>query len=108
MPPQALPALRHGAFRDLTVTSTTTFFPNLTGLPAGVVPVTQVRAGEETDRSPGVDPIERSARRNERGSAGLPVGVQVLAPWWHEHAVLAAMAAIETRVDALPAPQVST
>lgn len=108
MPPQALPALRHGAFRDLTVTSTTTFFPNLTGLPAGVVPVTQVRAGEETDRSPGVDPIERSARRNERGSAGLPVGVQVLAPWWHEHAVLAAMAAIETRLDALPAPQVST
>lgn len=104
MPPQALPALRHGAFRDLTWTSSTTFFANLTGLPAGVVPVTTVRAGEETDRSPGVDLVERLARRNERGTAGLPVGVQVLAPWWQEHVVLAAMATIEAHLGPVPAP----
>lgn len=36
--------------------------------------------------------------------AGLPVGVQVLAPWWHEARVLATMAAIEARVDGVPAP----
>lgn len=106
MPPQALPALRHGAFRDLTWTGTTTFFANLTGLPAGVVPVTTVRPGEETERAPGVDLVERLVRRNERGSAGLPVGVQVVAPWWREHVVLAAMAAIEARVDGVPAPAV--
>lgn len=104
MPPHALPALRHGAFRDLTWTSTTTFFANLTGLPAGVVPVTVVRPDEETDRRPGIDVVERLARRNERGSAGLPVGVQVVAPWWREDLVLAAMAAIEARVDGVPAP----
>ncbi len=107
MPPHALPALRHGAFRDLTWTSTTTFFPNLTGLPAGVVPVTTVRPGEEIQRAVGIDLVERLARRNERGSAGLPVGVQVVAPWWQEHVVLAAMAAIEERVDGVAAPEPS-
>ncbi len=104
LPPNALPALRHGAFRDLTWASTTTFLANLTGLPAGVVPVTTVRPGEESDRRPGVDVVERLARRSERGSAGLPVGVQVLAPWWQEARLLAAMAAIEARVDGVPAP----
>ena len=105
MPPHAMPALRHGAFRDLTWSSTTTFFANLTGVPAGVVPVTTVRAGEESDRAPGADVVERLARRSERGSAGLPVGVQVVAPWWREDLVLAAMGAIEARVDGVAAPQ---
>jgi fatty acid amide hydrolase len=104
MPPHALPALRHGAFRDLTWSSTTTFLANLTGLPAGVVPVTTVRVNEESERRPGADVIERLARSNERGTAGLPVGVQVLAPWWREDLVLAAMAAIEARVGPVPAP----
>lgn len=104
MPPHAMPALRHGAFRDLTWSSTTTFFTNLTGLPAGVVPVTTVRPGEETDRRPGVDAVEHLARRSEQGSAGLPVGVQVVAPWWREEVVLAAMQAVEVRVDGVPAP----
>lgn len=104
MPPQALPALRHGAFRDLMWSSTSTFLANLTGLPAGVVPVTTVRVNEESDRRPGADVIERLARSNEQGTAGLPVGVQVLAPWWREDLVLAAMAAIEARVGPVPAP----
>lgn len=105
MPPNALPALRHGGFRDLLWASTSTFFTNLTGLPGGVVPVTTVQPGEETDRRPGASVVERLARRHERGSAGLPVGVQVLAPWWQEHLVLAAMAAIEARVTGVPAPR---
>lgn len=105
MPPHALPALRHGAFRDMTWSSTTTFFANLTGLPAGVVPVTTVRSDEESDRTKGVDLVSRLAHRNERGSAGLPVGVQVLAPWWREDVVLATMAAIEPRVEGVPAPE---
>jgi fatty acid amide hydrolase len=104
MPPQALPALRHGAFRDLTWSLTSIFLANLTGLPGGVVPVTTVRMDEESERRPGADVIERLARSNEQGSAGLPVGVQVLAPWWREDLVLAAMATIEARVDPIPAP----
>ena len=105
MPPHAMPALRHGQFRDLTWSSTTTFFANLTGQPAGVVPVTTVRPDEESDRRPGLDVVARLARANETGSAGLPVGVQVVAPWWREDLVLAAMAAIEPRVEGVPAPR---
>ena len=104
MSPHALPALRHGGFRDLIWSSTSTFFTNLTGLPGGVVPVTTVRAGEESDRRPGAALVERLARRHEVGSAGLPVGVQVLAPWWQEHVVLAAMATIEAGVPGVPPP----
>ena len=49
--------------------------------------------------------VARLARANETGSAGLPVGVQVVAPWWREDLVLAAMAAIEPRVEGVPAPR---
>ena len=34
-------------------------------------------------------------RETERGSAGLPIAVQVLARPWRDHVVLAAMATIE-------------
>lgn len=103
-PPSALPALPHGRFRDLIAAFVQTFLPNLLGLPAGVVPVTRVRPDEETERSPGVDVVQRIARSAERGSAGLPVGVQVMAPWWREELVLAAMGAIEARVAGVGAP----
>lgn len=103
-PPHALPALTHGSFRDMMFASSTTFLANLTGLPAGVVPVTTVHVDEESDRKPGIDVVERFAKRNEKGSAGLPVGVQVIGPWWREDLVLAAMTAIEARVGGVPAP----
>lgn len=68
---------------------------NVVGLPAGAVPVTTVRPDEETDRPASRDPVERAALETERGSAGLPVGVQVAARAWREDLVLAGMAAIE-------------
>jgi Asp-tRNA(Asn)/Glu-tRNA(Gln) amidotransferase A subunit family amidase len=39
--------------------------------------------------------VERAARAAEVGSAGLPIGVQVVARPWREHVALAAMQAIE-------------
>jgi fatty acid amide hydrolase len=68
---------------------------NLLGYPAGVVPVTRVRADEETERETSRDVIPRAARTVESGSAGLPVGVQVVARPWREHVALAAMQEIE-------------
>lgn len=68
---------------------------NVVGFPAGVVPVTRVRPGEESDRAAGRGPVVRKALEVERGSAGLPVGVQVVARPWREDVVLAVMAAIE-------------
>ena len=68
---------------------------NLLGMPAGVVAATSVQAGEESDRKPGCDIIKRAARKVEKGSAGLPVGVQVVGRYWREDIVLIVMAALE-------------
>ncbi len=42
--------------------------------------------------------MEQAAYKVEVGSAGLPVGVQVVARPWREHVALAAMQAIEEAV----------
>jgi len=68
---------------------------NVSGFPAGVVPITRVRPGEESDRVKSRDRIDRVARETERGSAGLPIAVQVIARPWRDHIALAAMAKIE-------------
>lgn len=94
-PAHALPALPHGASRILITAGAYAIFVNVLGYPAGVVPVTRVRAGEESDRKASADVVVRAARAAERGTAGLPVGVQVVARPWREHMALAAMRAIE-------------
>jgi fatty acid amide hydrolase len=103
-PPHALPALRHGASEQLHVANAAayTVLYNVLGLPAGVVPVTTVRVGEESDRPAGRDHVERAAQETERGSAGLPVGVQVAARPWREDIVLSAMAALESAFAGRP------
>jgi fatty acid amide hydrolase len=75
---------------------------NVSGFPAGVVPFTRVRPGEESDRPPSRDLVDRVARETERGSAGLPIAVQVIARPWHDHVALAAMAAIEAAARKRP------
>jgi fatty acid amide hydrolase len=93
-PPNALPALPHGGYRAGFGGSYSLVF-NVAGLPAGVVAATRVRPGEESDRPPSNDIIERAARAAEEGSAGLPVGVQVAARPWRDEVALAVMAALE-------------
>lgn len=94
-PATALPAWRHGAGQNLVLAGAYTALYNVLGYPAGVVPVTRVRAGEEVGRKPSRDLVQRSAYNTERGSAGLPIGVQVVARPWREHVALAAMQVIE-------------
>lgn len=99
-PPNALPALKHGASADLGPASVSyTALYSLLGWPAGVVPVTRVRAGE-TDRRPrAVDMMDRAARRTDQGSAGLPVGIQVAARPHRNDLILAIMAAVEAALS---------
>ena len=78
-PVSALPALRHGTAARLVLAAAPCLLANLLDLAAGTVPVTTVEAGEESGRASSTDPIEREAREADRGSAGLPVGVQVIA-----------------------------
>jgi fatty acid amide hydrolase len=102
-PPHALPALTHGSGDLLTVYSTASYavLYNVLGMPAGVVAATRVRRGEESVRSPR-NAIELAAFNVEKGSAGLPVGVQVVARHWREDIVLAVMAVLERHFLTMP------
>jgi fatty acid amide hydrolase len=97
-PPFATPALPHGASKNFTLASSYSMLFNATQLPAGVVPVTRVRAGE-TGRRAGADLLSRHAAKVDAASTGLPVGVQVVGRAWRDHEVLAAMEAIEGEVE---------
>jgi fatty acid amide hydrolase len=101
-PPFALPALTHGASEHLFPAATYTFAYNVLGAPAGVVSITKVRPGEESDRKVSRDLADITAREVERGSAGLPVAVQVVARHWQDHVVLAVMEAVEEHFKSTP------
>ena len=103
-PACALPAWRHGATEELVVAGGYTVLYNLLGYPTGVVPFTKVRPDEESARPLSNDPMERTARATEEGSAGLPVGVQVIARPWREHMVLSTMTALESAGSATRVP----
>ncbi len=96
-PPHATPALPLGASRDFTLGGALSMRFNLLNFPAGVVPVTSVHRDEEARPSPH-GRLEKVAARVDVDSAGLPVGVQVVARPWREDVVLAVMAAIEAGV----------
>ena len=110
-PPFPTPAITHGSSSNLGPCGLYTTLYNVVGMPAGVVPATRVRAGEESDRPGRIDITARTARAIEAGSAGLPVGVQVAARHWREDVVLAVMAALEEqfrgRTDYPSAPPTS-
>jgi fatty acid amide hydrolase len=93
-PPYATPALPHGMAKNFTLGASYAMLFNALQLPAGVVPVTRVRAGE-AKRERASDTIEKHAAKVDAKSAGLPVGVQVVARPWAEATVLAVMQAVE-------------
>jgi fatty acid amide hydrolase len=80
----------------------TTLLNNLLGTPAGTLAAGRVRPGEESDRPQSPSRSMATARRNEAGSAGLPLGVQVTARHWREDVVLATMRALEAHFRATP------
>jgi len=94
-PVTSLPAWTHGSAGMLGSGGVYCVLWNLLGYPAGVVPVTRVREDEATPRAASRDLVERAARSVEAGSAGLPVGVQVIARPWQEHIALAVMRTIQ-------------
>jgi fatty acid amide hydrolase len=94
-PACALPAFPHGSSKDLVVAGGYAVLYNVLGYPAGIVPVTSVRPGEESRRKRSRDGMLRAARLAEQDSAGLPIGVQIVARPWCEHVAFAAMRAIQ-------------
>lgn len=102
LPASPLPAVRHGDTPGLADFWGACLLFNVLGWPAGVVPVTRVRPGEESDRPDSREKTEQLARVVEGGSTGLPVGVQIAAPPWREDRVLALMRAVECQARTHP------
>ena len=97
-PVSALPALRHGTAARLVLAAAPCLLASLLDLPAGVVPITTVAAGEQAARRWSADRVLRAAAAADRGSAGLPIGVQIVGvPGSDEAVVLGVMRLLETR-----------
>lgn len=98
-PPHSVPAMAHRASSDFTLSLSYSFRWTLLDFPAGIVPVTRV-APDETEESFDHKPdrVEKKLARIAAGSAGLPVGVQVVAPPYREDVALAIMTSLEARL----------
>lgn len=109
-PAVATAALRHGESRFLTPACTTTFLFNVLGFPGGTVPVTFVRPDEEAydPGEHGWDLLSKHAAASGVGSAGLPVGCQVVAKNFEDEVVLRVMKLLQAKLGhaggALPLP----
>lgn len=90
-----VPAPQHGAGTELGMMTSYTALYNLLGLPTGVVPWTRVGEQETSDRADSRCKVEQAAKHIEQGSAGLPIGVQVVGRHWREDVVLAMMKSLE-------------
>ena len=88
-------AFQHGAAKTLVTSGGYAPLYNVLGFPAGALPVTRVREGEESSGRRSLDAMQRAALRAERGSTGLPVAVQIVARPWQDHVALAVMKAVE-------------
>lgn len=90
-----LPAMRHGATDEVVLAGAYSCLYNVLGYPAGVVPITRVRAGEELAAPTSRDKMDVAAYQTSAGSVGLPIGVQIVARPWHDHVALATMTAVQ-------------
>jgi fatty acid amide hydrolase len=97
-PAFATPALPHGMSKNFTLAACYPMLFNAVQFPAGVVPVSRVRA-DEVVRGGAKDSVEKHAAKVDAKSAGLPVGVQVAARPWQDHVVLGVMRAIEAEAS---------
>ncbi|MBN8614349.1 MAG: amidase [Deltaproteobacteria bacterium] len=93
-PATATPAAPHGTTADFTPAAAYTTRYNVLNLPAGVVSITSVRSNE-TERPERSDRLDKRAVAIQRGSAGLPIGVQIVGRPFREDVVLAAMIHVE-------------
>ena len=100
-PAHATPALPHGMSKDFPIAGSPSMLWNAVQFPGGVVPVTRVRS-EEAVRPGAQGRWEKHAEKVDAASAGLPVGVQIVARPWKDEEVLAAMIALERALERDP------
>jgi len=96
-PAHTVPAIHHRKSGDFTLSVGPSARWNLLDFPAGTVPVTRVRADEESYPHAD-DKLDAKVSSTLSGAAGLPVGAQIVARPYCEHLALAAMQAVEHSV----------
>eukprot|EP00929_Paragymnodinium_shiwhaense_P056690 TRINITY_DN28378_c0_g1_i1.p1 TRINITY_DN28378_c0_g1~~TRINITY_DN28378_c0_g1_i1.p1 ORF type:complete len:608 (-),score=147.85 TRINITY_DN28378_c0_g1_i1:102-1925(-) len=94
-PALAVSAMPHGASVKLNQACSYTFVWNNFDFPAGVVPVTTVQKDEENYESSERDDFTSFAKKATQGSAGLPVGVQVVTLPWRDEQCMGALHIVE-------------
>lgn len=88
-------AVRHGYSEDTTLAACYTFIWNMLETPTGNLPITKVQPDEEIYHRTFNDSIDEKLSDNVKGSAGLPVGIQVVGLPNEDEKVLGVMNLIE-------------
>jgi len=99
-PGSALPALDHGTSGELALNVSYLWISNMFNLPAGIIPVTRVKAGEDhygKDDSVFRDWLYRLAVDAMKGTEGLPLGVQVLTLPFEDEKCLGIMKSLQDK-----------
>jgi amidase len=112
MPGLACPATPHGAFPNVSFAGSYTFIWNLLDYVAGVVPVTIINAekdklvtlsssSSDTNANSSIRLLEAELEHayNAEKMAGLPVGVQIITPRYHEAEALRGMKIVESALQ---------
>ena len=94
-PAHALPALPHGHSVDLLPAASYAFLANLLGIPAGVVPWTNVYAADASSLATGSSFMNQLTLNALKNTTDLPVSVQIMAPSWREDIVLSLLGLLE-------------
>jgi len=100
-----LPPFVHCAFQSKNAAEVGSLYDyiflwNMLHFPSGIVPVTEVLAGEDKGYDDGFnDMITKSVREDMAGSQGMPLGVQVVAAPWDDEVALAVMKDIDEVVN---------
>lgn len=98
-PAHSVPAMPHDTSGDYVLGTAYQFRYSMLNFPSGVVPVTRVRPAEVGTIQPR-DRVEKRQAQIDRGSAGLPVGAQIVARPYREDLALVAMGLIEAAARA--------
>lgn len=103
-PSYPVPAVKHGASCDMSLASSSCFAFNYLHVPTGVITVTRVLEGEDcvaaSRGEAGRDLIGKVASASLPGSAGMPMGVQVVGRPFEDEVVLRGMRAVRAAVNA--------
>ncbi len=93
-----LPAILHNTADRIGSGGTYTTQNNILGFPAGVATISKVKEAEDVPRK-SFDIVMRTAAKNEKESASLPLSIQISARSWDDHIVIALIDQLHKRLE---------